>query len=77
MISKTIQVKNFLKNGEILKALKIAKNFKKGNKEDLDKIIRAYECYIHSDWYKQIHVDIEKAKKEGVSSLKKLIDYTE
>jgi hypothetical protein len=54
-MSKTLQVKNHLSNGDIKKALKIASTFYLTfSKEQLNILKIAYECIVHKNFYQQI-----------------------
>lgn len=75
MIKKTDMVKEAVKAGEWKKALNIAKDFRIGiSKEQREVMVRAYECMVHPNFYKQIGVDIPKAIEEGVGMVRNLYE---
>lgn len=54
------------RNGRIKEALRIAKTFRLGlTKEEKASISRAYECFIHSEFYKMIGKNIEEEIEKG------------
>lgn len=58
MITKTQQAVELFQNGEIKKALAIAKTFKSGlTKEEHKQLVCAFECLVHPTFYKQIGKD--------------------
>jgi len=72
-MNKTDEVRVFVENGEYKKALYLVKGFRYGIiKEDLDKMKLAYECMVHSGFYKQIGTNTSSAISEGIEILKTL-----
>ena len=70
MINKSDTVRGLIINGEIKKALGIAKGFALGiSKEDSTKMSLAYECMIYERFYKQLGTDTETAITEGINIL--------
>lgn len=68
MIKKTDIVREAIANGDMKKALSIAKGFRLGiSKEQQSIMARAYECMVHPDFYTSIGIDLSKAIQEGVS----------
>ncbi|MBH8599087.1 MULTISPECIES: hypothetical protein [unclassified Thermoactinomyces] len=68
MRKKTELAKEAYRSGNVKKALWIAKSFRIGlSKDDRDKIVRAYECLVHPDFYlmlgKSPEEEIEKGKR--------------
>lgn len=67
METKTGKAEELLVSGKYKECLGIMKGFNIGlNKSERDIIKRGYECFVWPDFYRQINVDIEKAKKEGI-----------
>jgi len=75
MTNKSQEIRDYIESGEYEKALRIGKTFRKGEKEDLSRIKRAYECYTNERFYKQLGYDIDVEKQEGLVCLKKLVNY--
>lgn len=70
MMKKTDIVKEAIKDGDIKKALRIAKDFRINvTKEQREKMSRAYECIVHTEFYKQIGVDIMESVNQGKDTL--------
>ncbi len=70
MMKKTDIVKEAIKDGDIKKALRIAKDFRINvTKEQREKMSRAYECIVHPEFYKQIGVDIMESVNQGKDTL--------
>jgi len=55
MERKTDIAINHFKQGNLKEALRIAKSFRIGlTREDRDKLVRAYECLVHADFYRML-----------------------
>lgn len=66
MIRKSDIVKEAIKDGDFKKALRIAKDFRiNTTKEQRNIMVRAYECMIYPEFYKQIGIDISEAIAKG------------
>jgi len=71
MITKSAAVRELVINGDYKKALSIVKGFRLGiTKEESKKLVRAYECMVHTRFYEQIGIDITTAISEGIEILK-------
>lgn len=60
--------RDYFRSGNFKEALKIVKSFFYGlTKQEKSDVARAYECYVHEDFYKMlgkdINAEIEKGKK--------------
>lgn len=65
-MKKTDQVRQAIKDGELKKALRIAKNFRLGiTKEEQVSMSRAYECMIRPDFYRQLGYDTDNVVEHG------------
>ena len=70
MENKTAAVKRLVSEGNIKKALSIAKSFRLDvTKDQQSKMTRAYECMVHPDFYRSIGTDIQGAVDEGLAVL--------
>lgn len=70
MENKTEAVKRLVSEGNLKKALSIAKSFRLGvTKDQQSKMTRAYECMVHPDFYRSIGTDIQEAIDEGAAVL--------
>ena len=70
MITKSDIVRGLIADGNYKKALGIVRGFRLGiKKDDLIKMALAYECMVHSGFYKQIGTDTETAVNEGIQIL--------
>ena len=73
-IKKTEQVRELIKQGELTKALRIAKGFKINvTKEQRDAMTRGYECIVNPRFYKSIGTDIDKAIADGIAVLNEIV----
>ena len=71
-ITRSQEVWNLVHSCQYKKALKIAKSFRIGITEtERDVMTRAYECYVHPDFYRSIGVDVPAAIREGIYVLRK------
>lgn len=53
--------------GDIKKALQIAKTFRIGlTKQDRDALVRGYECMVHPEFYKMLGKDPEREIENGI-----------
>lgn len=72
---KTDEVRNFVKDGQYEKALRIAGKFKKQiglTKEELNQLQLGYECLNNSKFYKQLGKDTDKEIIKAYEVLKKV-----
>lgn len=66
MIKKTELVKKAVFNNDWKEALGIAKSFRLGITADQHaSIVRAYECIVHPEFYRQIGMDLQKEINKG------------
>lgn len=75
MILKTDIVRNYVKEGDFEKALRIAGKFKREiglTKEELSQIQLGYSCLINPTFYKQINKNAEKEIEKAYKILKKV-----
>ena len=73
MVKKTDMVREALVQGDIKKALRIAKGFRINvTASERGKMSRAYECIVHPEFYRQIGTDIPKAIAEGKEVVSRL-----
>lgn len=71
MVKKSNIVKAAVQEHDWKKALQIAKDFRIGvTQEQRSKMVRAYECIVYPDFYKQIGVDIAEAIEQGKAVVK-------
>lgn len=74
IIKKTDKAIWFYRTGKIKDALKIAKTFRIGiTKEEHDKMVRAYECMVHPEFYKMIGKNPEEEIRKGIAIFKEKI----
>lgn len=74
-MSKSEIVRQYLKENKVKEALRIAKDFRIGvTKEQRSDMARAYECFVHPDFYKSIGKDIENCIKIGKTVLENIIN---
>ena len=67
-IKKTDIVRGLVSDGDMKKALSIAKDFRLGiSKEQRSLMARAYECMVHPAFYTSIGIDLSQAIQEGIS----------
>ena len=67
-IKKTDIVRGLVSDGDMKKALSIAKDFRLGiSKEQRSLMARAYECMVHPAFYTSIGTDLSQAIQEGIS----------
>ena len=67
MIKKTDQVRSLVRQGRYKDAMRIAKGSRLGiTREQSDTMVRAYECIVHPDFYRQLGTDIPTAINAGV-----------
>lgn len=65
--NKTRQAINFYLEQDFKNCLKVASNFRIGvTTNEKAKMKRAYECFVHPEFYKGLGVNIEEAIAEGV-----------
>lgn len=70
MIKKTEQVRILVRERRYKEALRIAKGFRLGiTAEQSRRMVRAYECMVHSDFYRSIGKDIQVCIDGGVAVL--------
>jgi hypothetical protein len=63
-------VRRLVAEGEYKKALNIVKGFRLGiSREDLSKMILAYECFLRPGFYMQLGTDPDAAIVEGTEIL--------
>lgn len=68
MIKKTVMAVGLYDEGKLKEALRIAKTFTIGlTRAEHKQIVRAYECMIHADFYRQIGKDPKKEITDGVN----------
>jgi hypothetical protein len=73
MVKKSDVVRAAVASGDYKGALRIAKDFRINiTAEQRDTMARAYECYVHAEFYQQIGTDIQAAIKDGVEIVKTL-----
>ena len=73
MIRKSDMVRQFVSNGEMKKALRIAKGFRLGiTSEQSQKMTLAYECMVHDRFYRSLGYDIPEKIREGIEILVKI-----
>lgn len=73
MTKKTDIVREAVANKDWKCALRIAKDFRLGiAKKDKEKMRRAYECIVHSEFYVQLGIDIESSIQEGIAVVRLL-----
>lgn len=66
MIKKSDIVREAVRKQNWKKALQIAKDFRIGvTQEQRSKMVRAYECIVHPDFYMQIGVDVLDSIEQG------------
>ena len=67
-IKKTDIVRGLVSDGDMKKALSIAKDFRLCiSKEQRSLMARAYECMVHPAFYTSIGIDLSQAIQEGIS----------
>ena len=72
-VTKSDKVREYISNRDYKKALYIAKGFKLGITRERSDIMKlAYECIVHSDFYKQLNVDTDVAVTDGIRVLTEL-----
>ena len=70
---KTDTVRNAIKAGDYMEALRIARKFVLGiDKQDRAKMNRAYECIFHPSFYQQIGYNPTDVYNDGVEVVKRL-----
>ena len=76
-IKKTDIVRGLVSDGDMKKALSIAKDFRLGiTKAQRSAMTKAYECMVHLAFYISIGTDIPTAIQEGVTVLTELYGYS-
>lgn len=69
-MSKSEIVRQFIKEGKLKEALRMAKDFRIGvTKEQRSVMARAYECIVHPDFYRSIGKNISECIKIGEKTL--------
>lgn len=77
MIKKSDIVREAVQKQDWKKALQIAKDFRIGvTQEQRSKMVRAYECIVHPNFYQQIGVNILEAIEQGIAVVKKYAENT-
>ncbi len=75
MIKKSDIVRKAIQDQDWKKALQIAKDFHIGvTQEQRNKMVRAYECIVHPDFYQQIGIDIPEAIEQGKAVVKEYME---
>ena len=70
---KTEDVKEFVKNKDYKRALRIAKEFRMGiSPEDKKRMRKAYECIVNRRFYVQICKDVDAVISDGVETVCRL-----
>ena len=73
MERKTDAVRRMVAAGDFKAALRIAKDFRLGIKEeDRDDMRRGYECIVHERFYKSLGVDTRQMAQKGAETVKRL-----
>lgn len=73
-MKKTEQVKDLIKQGDFIKALRIAKTFRINvTQRQRDAMTRAYECIVSPRFYKSIGTDIDNAISVGIETMKQIV----
>lgn len=73
-MKKTDQVRELIKQGELTKALRIAKGFRINvTAAQRDAMTRGYECIVNPRFYKSIGTDIDKAIADGIAVLNEIV----
>lgn len=73
-MSKTGNVREFIKKGAWKEALRIAKDFRIGTtKEQRSLMARAYECMVHPAFYKSIGKNLDECIETGKSTLMEVL----
>ena len=75
MITKTEQVKDLVQKGDITKALRIAKDFRKTyniTAEEIGKLRSGWDALQNPEFYKQIGKDVDLIVKEAIDILNKV-----
>ena len=72
-MKKTELVRQAVAEGDMKKALRIAKGFRINvSAEQRDAMARAYECILYPDFYRQIGTNVHEAIDKGVNIVKSL-----
>lgn len=75
METKTGKAEELMKMQKYKECLSIMKGFNIGlSKEEKNSIKRGYECFVWPDFYRQINIDVEKAKSEGIETAKRYFE---
>jgi len=69
---KTDQVRDYVSQGDYKSAMRIAKGFRMGFKEDIDAIRLAWECMTRPHFYEQIGKNPEDLVQKGMEVLDRL-----
>lgn len=74
VMKKTDQVRELIENGELTKALRIAKGFRINVTEaQRDAMTRGYECMVNPRFYKSIETDIDEAIAIGLETMRQIV----
>lgn len=70
---KSDTVRRLVTEGELIPALRIAKDFRLGiSKEDSDVMKRGFECIDHGDFYKALGYDPAEQISKAISVVRRL-----
>lgn len=73
-MKKTETVKMLIEQGEVVKALRIAKNFRINvTASQRDAMTRGYECMVNPRFYRSIGTDIDEAIEAGIETMKQIV----
>lgn len=73
MERKSDAVRRLVAAGDYQSALRIAKSFRLGiSKQQLDDMIRGYECMTNPRFYKSLGMDTAKIAQKGVETVRSL-----